>query len=218
MNCRSILLMGFFLLVGCAKKNDLPYEAWAIGFNTPARMQVWFERVEIVDVNGRRWADYSPGAVGFPASNGDPTGWPAHPGMSGMRDVHGAALPKEIFVRWQSLVEPKTYEATLQISDEVRQWMLESSDVNADRKTRERSRRYFDMLAIGVAPGGTVRIWVQGAGLNAKSAMCQQATIVTAGPFEGKTRGVYAYTVDQLSPQTKEYLKQHPIPYGSWKC
>ena len=55
---------------------------------------------------------------------GDPKGWPKHPGGKG-RFVRGADLPRLVYVRWQSMAEPQTYEAYLDIPESARQTMLQ---------------------------------------------------------------------------------------------
>jgi len=115
MRCGWLLLLASLPALGaCTSEKRLPYDAWRLGFIAPVHMEVWVESGEIEDVAGRHFSGYETGtaAIGY---EGDPTGWTTNPSEGKGRYVVGAALPKRIEVRWQSLVEPQTYRATLDI-------------------------------------------------------------------------------------------------------
>jgi hypothetical protein len=191
----------------------LPYDAWALGFMAPPYMEVWVEDANVHDVRDRLYGNLAPGtaAIGY---GGDPSGWTDRPGPGKGRNVTGADLPKRIYVRWQSLVEPQTYEVVLDIPEEVRRLMLTKAP-----SVRDPSRSsYRDRIVVGLAPGGAVKVWVSGTLGLAVEAMCAQATVVTVGPSQGKTGGAYAYPLDKLEPATQQYLKRSSIPYDSWTC
>lgn len=66
------------------------------------------------------------------------------------RAVVGADLPKRIYVRWQSAVEPQTYRAWIDIGDEARQIMYDSTHQRC-KATPERTARYMAALYLGLA-------------------------------------------------------------------
>ncbi|MGE8155194.1 DUF2931 family protein, partial [Pseudomonas vancouverensis] len=126
---RTILLLGAMLgLSGCAKGfNRLPYDAWYLGLGAPDFMEVWIETADAVDIHDRvfRRAMSGVAAINTPKSlKGDPRGWPERPGSGAGKHVWGADLPRLIYVRWQSLVEPQTYEAYIPIPEATRQAMV----------------------------------------------------------------------------------------------
>ena len=73
---------------------------------------------------------------------------------------------------------------------------------------------YQEALAIGLAPGGWIRAWVMSPSSTPVEILCQKAEIEPKGPDQGKYEGRYV----TLGPESKEYLRLHPIPYDSWKC
>lgn len=122
-------------------------------------------------------------------------------------------FPRRIYVRWQSLVEPQTYEVTLDIPQAVRDQMAQSvrESLYPGDKT---GRYYYENLVIGLAPGGSVGVWVSGPGFNAIPMMCVQAKVEPHGPDLGQYGGRYV----TLTQEAKHYLQGHTIPYASWKC
>src|SRR5471032_2317609 len=99
------------LLTGCGTNNHgakPPYDSWRLGFFAPNYMEVWIETADVVDINDRWFKRAMSGvsSVQTPANlKGNPRGWPARPGDGAEKYVHGADLPRLIYVRWQSLAE-----------------------------------------------------------------------------------------------------------------
>ena len=211
-----IVLASVFLL-GCAKGRELPYDAWSLDFFAPPNMEVWVETANVEDIRGHFFYHAGGGTIAVGSNDNPPPGWPDDDAIGAGRYVDGADFPRRIYVRWQSLVEPQTYEVTLDIPQAVRDQMAQSvrESLYPGDKT---GRYYYENLVIGLAPGGSVGVWVSGPGFKAIPMMCAQAKIVALGPSQGKTDGQYAYTFNQLDPSTQAYLKAHTIPYSSWKC
>jgi hypothetical protein len=211
---RILLLVIICLVSGCATANggtSLPYDAWSLKFVAPNSMEVWVETADIQDVHGRVFLHVNGGTAAI-SYGGDATGWPMKLGASQGRNVTDASLPTRIFVRWQSLVEPQTYRVTLNISEEVRQLML--SRELQPRYLPEQRWQFRENLVVGLAPGGVVKLWVRGPGLQPIEVLCQRAEIEQRGPDLGLFEGRYV----TLPAESKEYLRTHPIPYDSWKC
>ena len=176
-------------------------------------MEVWLETADVEDVRGHVFYGVMAGTVAISYS-GEAGGWGQQVTMGAGRDVTGVALPKRIYVRWQSLVEPQTYGAVLTIPESVRQLML-SKAPSVRAPIRYDYRR---ILTIALAPGGWVKAWVTSAASEPVEVLCQKAAVEPKGPFLGNNQGRYAYAFDKLEPATQQYIKTQAIPYDSWKC
>ncbi|WP_137807599.1 DUF2931 family protein [Pseudomonas sp. G(2018)] len=215
MNRRRVLLVvGMIVsLSGCV--NRLPYDAWYLGLFAPSYMEVWIETADAVDVHDRVFRRAMSGVASINTSKnlkGNPRGWPDSPGAGAGKLVLGADLPRLIYVRWQSLVEPQTYEAYIPIPEATRQAMLKSERTYcaADGKW---ITDYRDMVIVGLAPGGIARVWVRGACLKPFDVARVEGTVVKLGPDSGRSGGQYALP---LKPSSKAYIEKYGIPYGSW--
>ncbi|WP_058834422.1 DUF2931 family protein [Luteimonas abyssi] len=208
----AVLLL--VMLPGCVSGTStavrgLPYDAWALRFIAPNYMSAWIEAARVEDMDGRVFPRSGSGTAGISYS-GSAAGWPATLGASPGRSIIGASLPARIHVRWQSLVEPQTYEATLEIPEEVRALMLTQAPSVRDPNRSS----YRDRLVVGLAPGGAIKVWVSGTLGNPVEVMCAQASVVAGGPDGGRYGGRYVTLPERARP----YVEAHPIPYGSWTC
>ncbi|MED5611671.1 DUF2931 family protein [Pseudomonas sp. JH-2] len=212
-----LVLLGLLLgLAGCAgSAHQLPYDSWRLGLFAPNYMEVWIETADAVDVQDRvfRRAMNGIAAINTPKNlKGDPRGWPERPGAGKGKQVLGADLPRLIYVRWQSLVEPQTYEAYIVIPEATRQAMVKPETGYCPARGIWRED-YRDMLTVGLAPGGIARVWLMGGCLSAIDVTRVQATVVKKGPDGGLSGGQYALP---LEPESKAYIERYGIPYGSW--
>lgn len=218
---KKILLVALAatLTFGCQASNTSPGESdpkarwWSLEFFGPNYMTGWVEASLVEDVNGRTFDHGSGGVIGN-GNPGDATetarGWVGGVGGNS-RAVAGADLPKRIYVRWQSAVEPQTYRAWIDIGDEARQIMYDSTHRRCE-ETPERTARYMAALYLGLAPGGVVQAWaIDSCGSPVKIAR-GQAEIEPLGPHLGKSGGNY-YPQSQAS---KRYIEKFGVPYGSW--
>jgi hypothetical protein len=206
-----LILLG---LVGCtsfgqARNTHLPYGAWRIGFQAPAYMDVWLETADVEDINGLYFIRAESGTVSL-IYQGNPSGWDEDPGWGAGRDVTGAALPKRIYIRWQSLVEPQTYRAILDIPEKARQLMRSkaASIVYPNQYDYQRA------LSFELAPGGWIKGWVMSATSKPIEVLCQKGEVEPKGPDQGEYGGRYV----TLYAKSKEYIANHPVPYESWSC
>jgi hypothetical protein len=67
-------------------------------------------------------------------------------------------------------------------------------------------------LVINLAPGGIAKVWVRGSCLTPIEVIRVKGVIDPRGPYEGKSGGKY----DSLSDESKAYVKEFGVPYGSW--
>ena len=205
------------LLSGCTfvKSESLPYNAWRLGFSAPNYMEVRIETADVIDVQGQvyRRAMSGTAAIQTPPNNGgDPKGWPENPGWGKGKYVTGADLPKKIYVRWQSLVEPQTYKMVIEIPESTRELMRREEKVFCafDGKF---ITDYREALVVNLAPGGIAKVWVLGPCLPPIEVTTVKAEIDPRGPYEGKSGGKY----DSLTDVSKAYVEKFGVPYDSWK-
>jgi len=213
-----VSLLCAILMTGChadplSTKNDPRSPWWELAFTEPHYMKVWVEDTAVEDIKGETFLRTGGGS----ASGGQP-----EDGTDSARDWHGvgstgkavvgADLPKRIYVRWQSIVEPQTYKVWVDIPEQARQLMLESVNQRC-AKTPEQEGRYNASIYLGLAPGGVVQVWVRDSCHHPVKVARAQAEIEPLGPSQGKNQGRYAYPVSEKS---KRYIEKFGIPYGSW--
>ncbi len=211
------LLLIIVALSGCTHGigKPLPYDDWRLGFLAPSYMEVWIETADAVDVRNRIYKRAMSGTSSVtnpPDSKGNPTGWPKHPGGGKGKHVTGADLPRLIYVRWQSLAEPQTYEVYIPINEEIRQEMIKPWQVRCSAGGKPRTD-YRKSLTIGLAPGGIAKAWIMGPCVPPIEVARVEGEIVKEGPSSGQNDGRYALP---LAPESKAYINQYGIPYGSW--
>ncbi|WP_256601412.1 MULTISPECIES: DUF2931 family protein [unclassified Pseudomonas] len=208
------------ILCGCSHVNDygteLPYDAWRLGFLAPNYMEVWIETANVLDVKGRIFGRAMSGVAAIqipPNLRGNPRGWPKRPGDGKGKHLWRADVPRMIYVRWQSLAEPQTYDAFIEIPEATRDAMLEVKPNTYCRGTKEWITDHRQLLVIGLAPGGIAKTWIRGLCLDPIEVSRVQGRIVEKGPDLGRTNGRYAL---ELEPESRAYIEKFGIPYGSW--
>ncbi|HEY0290245.1 MAG TPA: DUF2931 family protein [Pseudomonas sp.] len=216
-------LLAFFmvlLLSGCSSKNDygaeLPYDAWRLGFLAPNYMEVWIETADVVDIKDRLFRRAMSGVAAIqtpPNLRGNPRGWPKRPGDGAGKHVFGADVPRLIYVRWQSLAEPQTYEAYIDIPESIRHTMLEVREKTYCKASKKWIKDYRELLVIGLAPGGVAKTWISGACLDPIEVSRVQGKVVEKGPYLGQSGGQYGL---KLEPESQAYIDKFGIPYDSW--
>ncbi len=213
-----LTLLSVMFLTGCQAMDPLsgtgdPHARWwQLGFSTPAYMTVWVETAAVEDVHGKLIRRVSSGL----ASSAQPEdgtesarGWKWVGG--GGRPAIGAALPRRVFVRWQSIVEERTYRAWVDIPDEARQVMHDATARRCPEQPDEPSS-YYAILILGLAPGGVIQAWVRDSCYRPIKVVRGQAEVEPLGPHQGQSNGHY-YPLPEAS---KRYIERFGIPYGSW--
>lgn len=192
----------------------LPYSTWYVGMAVPDYMEAWVESVDVVDRRGLAYVRVDGGLPAMrdtPGNSGSPSGWPERPGVGKQKPMTNIDLPEIIFVRWQSLVEPQTYDVRIDIPQWVRDEMLTPRRVWC-ALDQAYITDYRDIITIFVAPGGKAKAWVQGPCLEALEIGRFVGEIHEEGPNGGRTGGQY----DPPSPNAQAWLEEHEIPYDSW--
>ncbi|MGV8921141.1 MAG: DUF2931 family protein [Pseudomonas sp.] len=220
----GIALLLVLSLGGCtlAGNQSLPYDAWRYGFFAPDYMEVWIETADVVDIKGYvfRRAGSGTASIGYPRSfskgipekfKGDPRGWFDNPSWGKGKYVRGADLPRLLYVRWQSLVEPQTYEAYIKIPESARVLMRKGEKLDCDGNGKLITD-YREAIVVGLAPGGIAKVWVTGPCLSSIEVARVQGTVNPRGPYEGKSGGHHR----PLTEESKAYVEKFGVPYGSW--
>jgi hypothetical protein len=216
-----LALLGALLLSGCQATDPLSGESdpkdhqWNLQFTGPIYMTGWVEASLVEDIHGRLLNHGPGGVIGSGSSDYGVAselsrGWPRVLG-GGIHGVTGADLPKRIFVRWQSVVEQKTYRAWVDIPEEARKIMHTSTHRRCPQEP-EREARYMASMHLGLAPGGIVQVWVRNECSEPVKVARAQAEVEPLGPHQGKSGGHY-YPHSDVS---KRYIEKYGIPYGSW--
>ncbi|MBS7690531.1 DUF2931 family protein [Pseudomonas lalucatii] len=112
----------------------LPFSGgWYLGFMAPDYMDVWLETADVTDVRGITFTTAVRGtvAVSQPENGkGNARGWPGPYVRGKGMTLERLDLPERIFIRWQSLAEPQTYRATLEIPESARNLMLREERID----------------------------------------------------------------------------------------
>lgn len=207
---RLCLLVGVLLsLCACASgptPPKLPYNSWYVGLAAPRYMEVWVESVDVLDQRGLAFFRVHGGVAGYTRK---PEGW--HKGGGKAKPVNNVDLPERLFLRWQSLAEPQTYTINIKIPQWVRDEMVRPERVFCQGSKKWKDD-YRDMITLGMAPGGIVKVWVGGPCLGFKEVGRFQAQIDPRGPYQNG-KGIY-YRAPR--PEAQTYIDQHGIPYGTW--
>lgn len=195
-----------------SSKNDFKTRWWYIGFTEPAHMSVWVETSAVEDIQGRIIHDIAAGTAGssdYEDGTENARGW-VGTGGEGM-PVIGADLPKRLFVRWQSIIERKTYAGWIDVSESTRDIMRNSTAQRCHR-TPEYSANSAASLNVGLAPGGIIQLWTRDDCFHSTIVDRGQVGIEPLGPDQGKYNGFYG----KIKDSSKRYIEHFGIPYGSW--
>ncbi|MGY4495210.1 DUF2931 family protein [Pseudomonas sp. TE3610] len=184
----------------------LPYKSWYVGLSAPRYMEVWVESVDVIDQLGELYFNVFGGVAGYASR---PEDW--NNGVGKTMPVNNVDLPEQIILRWQSLVESKTYRVNINIPKWVRDEMVRPTHMYCVPAQRDMTL-YPHTLTLGMAPGGIVKVWVGAGCLGYKEVGRFQAEVDPNGPYGGKTNGRYR----PMNPRNKDYVDQYGIPYGSW--
>ncbi len=189
------------------KANYLP---WTISHIAPDHMESYLNGIAAFDVNRKMSSSILRGSPSMrhPAPGNEIVGWPANPGYTGVTPVN-LDLPKVLILSWRSFVEQQEYHVQIEVPEEARSQMKISHRIDC-LKNDGRDHYYRNNLVVGMAPGGVVKLWINGPCLNAIEIGRFVASKVKPDPArEG-------YATRALSKETEAYLKANPIPFGSW--
>ncbi len=224
-------LGGLLLLTGCHDRRagvttpsgdgveqwgkKLPYDHWRFSFIYPANLPSVVTQVLLEDGDMRenifRWLDP------MDVSDLSIGGWHAMIGGYGGYFNRGKALPVRMSVCWDSVIDKKSYETEIWFDrDTWRQMTTANPDPYHPGKAYYRSK-----MAIGLAPGGTVRIWLEN---NGKPSVIQRPAkqftmtgdeMLICKNVPGRINFNYSVP-DGYDPFIRDFIKGKTYPYGDW--
>lgn len=117
--------------------------------------------------------------------------------------------PELFVIRWFSFAEQQSYEAVIKLEhpDEIAEKMKKNASFERYGKMVERPR---DNLVLGLAPGGTVVVWIMNRGENAIEVGRYQAR-----PYDNE-KSDYSQWVDEYLQREGEYLRENGIKLDGW--
>jgi hypothetical protein len=121
--------------------------------------------------------------------------------------------PVAMLFCWDSIIDKKTYETHITFPESVRKRMSISTGI-----TTQGNKIWFSTLLFGLAPQGTVRVWLQknrGGGDNL-SVELKKIVTVSGSQLDG-CKGITQHTQGYRYTKTTEYfIKGKTYPYGDW--
>ncbi|PAV26696.1 hypothetical protein C8D92_101348 [Tamilnaduibacter salinus] len=187
----------FLLLAGCATQPVNMDVAWGYGVAAPNHYRMWVERLALIDASG----ESAEKTVGFVSCC-----WQGPNGPFGKID-RMAPFPRQLAIRWFSFAEQAFYQTRITLPKDLKQRMRETAPVKTGGDVYQRPR---NTLMIGLAPGGTVVLWMMSQVGNEQEILRVQADKAPGNPaqYEKWTR---AYLEKQ-----REYLKENGVPTSGW--
>ncbi|MBM7062591.1 DUF2931 family protein [Pseudomonas sp. UL073] len=211
---RQIALLGtILLLAGCQAPQQQRPAWWLVGFTEPAYMKVWVETLDAEDIQGQLFHRIGAGTAAGGEPKGDAEyarGWLGV--GSSVYPAVGADLPKRLFVRWQSVAESRTYRTWIEIPEQARRILRQSTTALCPDDPHPMPMGGGGRVTLGLAPGGIVQVWVRDECLRPIKVARAQAEVEPLGPHQGESDGHYY----PQSDASKRYIERWGIPYGSW--
>ncbi len=188
-----------------------PYLPWTISHLAPDYMEAYLVGIVVFDIQKNMLPNVRQGipSMGRPSPQyARPGEWPANPGSGGGSIVR-SDLPALLIVNWRSYVEEQEYFVKIEVAEEIRKEMATGHRISC--LTNDGIDEYYrNNIVVGLAPGGIVKLWINGPCLDSLDAGRYIAQKIS--PDEARDH----LSKNQLSDKTVEYLKDHPAPYGSW--
>ncbi|HEA52855.1 MAG TPA: DUF2931 family protein [Marinobacter antarcticus] len=201
---RWMFSLCILVLVGCSESTELegsrhgPNGTYrSIGVVAPKHYDVWVDKF-------------------FVESLSEDIGWRAPIGIVSCcwQKPFGAmadwqTMPEVFLIRWFSFAEQQSYEALIQLEspDEIEEKMKEIAPFESYGEIAERPR---DVLVLGLAPGGTVVVWIMNRGENA----------IEVGRYQGKKiethREHYREITERYNHDHGQFLQENGIELEGW--
>lgn len=196
---RFTIIAVLFTLVsitGCATPS---YEtkSWSFSVAAPEHYRVWVEHLEFEKSGTRHWR--------MPVGGVDCC-WQGSNGPSGPGGPI-TPFPDYIGIQWFSFAEQKFYQRLIPLPKNLKNEMLKPATYRSSRGTSQSPR---DMIVIGLAPGGTIVLWIMNQIGNEIEVGRFQANEIEGDPEEYKA-GTQSYLEEHGL-----YLEKHGIPTTGW--
>ena len=226
-----VAVLGVILLTGCHDRREgvksllgdgvenwgkrLPYDSWNFSFIYPKELpalvtMVYLEDGDIRENIFRRLdpMDISDLSVGR---------WHDLIGGNGGNFNRVKALPVRMTVCWESVIDKKAYETEIWFGQETWQQML-----TAYPDTYHPGKSYYrNRMAVGLAPGGVVRVWLEDHGNpSVLQVPARQFTLMGDDMMICKNvpnRIDFNYIeANGYDPFIRDFIKGKHYPYGNW--
>jgi hypothetical protein len=198
MMIRRVLAIAALALLasGCATspKEEIP---WGIKIVAPEHYDIWGINIFLEKTGERSWR----APVGYVSCC-----WKGPRGPSGSRHRLDP-FPELILIHWFSFAERKYYSKLIEVPPDLQKRMRKSAIYKTQVDVRSGPRH---TMAVGLAPGGTVVVWIMNQIGNEIEVMRMKATEVPGDPedFEVGTRNYLK--------EHGDYLEEHGIPTDGW--
>ena len=126
-------------------------------------------------------------------------------------------VPNKLKIIWMSYTENQFYFGDFDLPKEKITKLFQEGYINRHGKPVK-----YDNLTVGLAPGGTVSVWIMGAGASVEIGHYQAIkTEVQMKDFQPSAEiSLDEYVQDvknNFSEETKKVISQKGIPFGKWK-
>ncbi|BCU55624.1 DUF2931 family protein [Enterobacter kobei] len=227
----ALIMAGLVALSGCHDRraavmtpfgegvNDwgkkLPYDHWQFNFFYPENLPAAVTMAFIEDGNVSETV-YRQLDAARPSRNSKGS-WSRTVGAFTANFNTGTALPVHMFICWDSVIDKKAYETEIWFGKET--WMQMTTAYPDPYKPG--IIYYRNNLIIGLAPGGTVRVWLEN---NGEKVMPQRSVrlITVSGDKMLRCKATrhridFNYNVPSgYDPFIRDFIKMKKYPYGNW--
>lgn len=192
-----LFLAALLMQAGCSTAQVENEKKWMFMVATPKHYDVWVNQLEFEKPGFRHWRH--------------PAGYLqcCWKGPNGPRGVAGRMMPfpEYIGIEWFSFSEQKFYQRVFSLPENLREAMSKPAAYSTNSGTFEAPR---NMLTIGLAPGGTIVLWIMNQIGNEIEVARFQANEIEGDPSEYEA-GTQRY-LDEHGP----YLEKHGVPTEGW--
>ncbi|MAB51532.1 MULTISPECIES: DUF2931 family protein [unclassified Marinobacter] len=191
-------------MLGCSDQSESEQPRYgpdpdyrSISVVVPQHYDAWVETFILESVSGE---------IGWRAPIGIITCCWKHP--SG-KNADWQAMPGLVLIKWFSFAEQQSYRALIQLENasEIEEKMKEIAPIERYGKTYDMPR---NDLTFGLAPGGTVVVWIMNGAENAI-----EVGRYKAAPFTNE-KSDYSQWVDEYMEKESEYLEENGIKLDGW--
>ncbi|WP_228160483.1 DUF2931 family protein [Marinobacter bohaiensis] len=199
-NRTDLMFLPLFLflafLSGCATKTiEEKYTFFSLA--APEHYDVWVEHLEFEKPGIRHWR-WPGGSV--------TCCWKGPDGPFGSGGTM-SPFPKYIGIQWFSYADQKFYQRLIILPENLKKQMQNPAQYTTSKGTFERPR---DRLVIGLAPGGTIVLWIMNQIGNEIEVARFQANEIDGDPSR------YKAATEQYLEENGDYLDEHGIPKTGW--
>ena len=198
---QKILAMGLVAMAllgsGCSAWSKADDTLWMIRIAAPKHYDVWVTDMFLEKSGERSWRQPI-GTVGCC--------WKGPRGPRG-KGARVDPFPELILVNWFSFAEQTYYTKLIMVPPDLLDRMREPASYKTPMGMHSGPRNF---MTIGLAPGGTVVVWISNQIGNEIEVMRMQATELPGDPAD------FAPLMEDYLKDHGDYLREHGIPLDGW--